>query len=221
MSGKLRVMLVDDHELVRRGIRSLLETEDDIEVVAEADSGKTAVDFARIHHPRVVVMDVRMPQAGGVEACRAIREESPDTQVIMLTSFSDDDALFNSIMAGSAGFVLKQIRGQELLDAIRKVGDGQSLLDPGVTARVLERLRESNIDRKDPKLALLSPQEERILDMIGEGLTNKEIAQRIDLSDKTVKNYVSTILHKLEVARRVQAASYLSSIRANEANRPQ
>ncbi|HZJ51739.1 MAG TPA: response regulator transcription factor [Actinomycetota bacterium] len=217
MPDKLRVMLVDDHEVVRQGLRSLLETEEDIEVVAEADSGKNAVHFARIQNPEVVVMDVRMPEGSGVEACRAIRDESPATQVIMLTSFSDDEALFNSIMAGAAGFVLKQIRGRDLVDAIRRVGAGQSLLDPGVTKRVLERLRKAKFDDQDPKLARLSPQEERILDMIGEGLTNREIAERIHLSDKTVKNYVSTILQKLEVARRAEAASYIARVRAEKA----
>ena len=216
MTEKLRVMLVDDHEVVRQGLKALLEAEDDIEVVAEADSGKIAVDFARIHNPSVMVMDVRMPGGSGVEACRQIRDESPDTQVIMLTSFSDDEALFNSIMAGAAGFVLKQIRGRDLIDAIRKVGAGQSLLDPGVTNRVLERLRKAKFEEKDPKLARLSPQEERILDMIGEGLTNRQIAERIHLSDKTVKNYVSTILQKLEVARRAEAASYVARAKAGQ-----
>jgi two-component system response regulator DevR len=216
MSDRLRVMLVDDHEVVRQGLSALLDAEDDIQVVAEADSGNMAVDLARVHNPDVVVMDVRMPEGNGVEACRAIRDQNPDTQVIMLTSFSDDEALFNSIMAGAAGFVLKQIRGRDLIDAIRRVGQGQSLLDPGVTRRVLERLRKAKFDDKDAKLARLSPQEERILDMIGEGLTNREIAGRIHLSDKTVKNYVSTILQKLEVARRAEAASYIARVRAQE-----
>jgi DNA-binding NarL/FixJ family response regulator len=210
----LKVMLVDDHEIVRQGLRALIEAEEDIEVVAEADSGTKAVEVALSYKPRVVVMDVRMPEGGGVEACRDIRAADPDIQIIMLTSFSDDEALFNSIMAGAAGFVLKQIRGRDLVDAIRTVGAGQSLLDPGVTKRVLERLRKSTFDDKDPKLARLSPQEERILDMIGEGLTNREIAERINLSDKTVKNYVSTILQKLEVARRAEAASYVARVRA-------
>ena len=216
MTEKVSVMLVDDHEIVRQGLRALLDAEEDIEVVAEADSGHMAVDLARVHNPDVVVMDVRMPEGTGVEACREIRDQNPDTQVIMLTSFSDDEALFNSIMAGAAGFVLKQIRGRDLIDAIRRVGHGQSLLDPGVTSRVLERLRKAKFDDKDAKLARLSPQEERILDMIGEGLTNREIAGRIHLSDKTVKNYVSTILQKLEVARRAEAASYIARIRAQE-----
>jgi len=214
LAEKLEIMLVDDHEIVRQGLRALLEAEDDIHIVAEADSGHTAIEMARGYKPQVIVMDVRMPDGSGVEACRTIRDENPDTQVIMLTSFSDDEALFNSIMAGAAGFVLKQIRGRDLIDAIRRVGAGQSLLDPGVTKRVLERLRKSKFDDKDPKLARLSPQEERILDMIGEGLTNREIAERIHLSDKTVKNYVSTILQKLEVARRAEAASYVARVRA-------
>ncbi|MFP5297828.1 MAG: response regulator transcription factor [Actinomycetota bacterium] len=209
-------MLVDDHEVVRQGLRSLLESEDDIEVVAEADGGAAAVGMARSYKPDVIVMDVRMPDGSGVEACRDIRSENPEQQIIMLTSFSDDEALFNSIMAGAAGFVLKQIRGGDLIEAIRKVGSGQSLLDAEVTKRVLERLRRSKFEDKDPKLARLSPQEERILDMIGEGLTNREIAQRINLSDKTVKNYVSTILQKLEVARRAEAASYVARAKAGE-----
>lgn len=208
------MMLVDDHEIVRQGLRSLLQAEVDIEVVAEADSASMAVSLASTHQPDVVVMDVRMPGGSGVEACRAIRDERPDAQIIMLTSFSDDEALFNSIMAGAAGFVLKQIRGHDLVDAIRTVGAGKSLLDPEVTRQVLERLRKSKFDDKDPKLARLSPQEERILEMIGQGHTNREIAARIHLSDKTVKNYVSTILQKLEVSRRAEAASYLARNRA-------
>ena len=216
MTEKLKVMLVDDHEVVRQGLRALIEAEEDIEVIAEADSGTKAVEVATSYKPRVVVMDVRMPDGSGVEACREIRDRDPDIQVIMLTSFSDDEALFNSIMAGAAGFVLKQIRGRDLVDAIRTVGAGQSLLDPGVTKRVLERLRKAKFDDKDPKLARLSPQEERILDMIGEGLTNREIAEKIHLSDKTVKNYVSTILQKLEVARRAEAASYVARARERE-----
>lgn len=213
-SKRLRIMLVDDHEVVRQGLSALLSDEPDIEVVAEAGTGRQAIDFAAIHKPDVIVMDVRMPDLGGVEACREIKDVHPETQVIMLTSYSDDEALFNSIMAGAAGFVLKQIRGTDLVDAIRTVGEGNSLLDPGVTKRVLERLRKSKFEDKDPKLARLSPQEDRIVDMIGEGLTNREIAERIHLSDKTVKNYVSNILQKLEVARRAEAASYVARVRS-------
>jgi len=214
LTEPLKVMLADDHEVVRQGLKSLLEVETDISVVAEASSGREAVDLAKIYSPHVVVMDVRMPDGGGVQACRDIRDSDSDIQVIMLTSYSDDEALFNSIMAGAAGFVLKQIRGRDLIEAIRTVGAGKSLLDPGVTKRVLERLRKAKFEEKDPKLARLSPQEERILDMIGEGLTNRQIADRIHLSDKTVKNYVSNILAKLEVARRAEAASYVARVRA-------
>lgn len=216
MAKKLKVMLVDDHEVVRQGLRALIEAEEDIQVVAEADGGRSAVTMAKSYKPDVIVMDVRMPDGSGVEACRDIRSEDPDAQIIMLTSFSDDEALFNSIMAGAAGFVLKQIRGRDLVDAIRKVGAGQSLLDAEVTKRVLERLRKSKFEDRDPRIARLSPQEERILDMIGEGLTNREIADRINLSDKTVKNYVSTILQKLEVSRRAEAASYVARVRAEK-----
>jgi len=212
----LKVMLVDDHEIVRQGLRALLEAEDDIEIVTEASNGREAVDMAKSYRPNVVIMDVRMPDMNGVEACREIRDQDADIQVIMLTSFSDDEALFNSIMAGAAGFVLKQIRGRDLIDAIRNVASGNSLLDPGVTKRVLERLRKAKFDDKDPKLARLSPQEERILEMVGEGLTNRQIAEKIHLSDKTVKNYVSTILQKLEVARRAEAAAYLARARAEQ-----
>ena len=214
MSNALRIMLVDDHEVVRQGLRALLEAEDDLDVIAEAGDGSQAIDKARIHEPDVVVMDVRMPDMGGVEACRGIRDMRPETQVIMLTSYSDDEALFNSIMAGAAGFVLKQIRGGDLVEAIRKVGSGQSLLDPNVTQRVLERLRKSKYDDTDPKLARLSPQEDRILDMVGQGLTNRQIAEQIHLSDKTVKNYVSSILSKLEVHRRSEAAAYVARAKA-------
>lgn len=210
----IRVMLVDDHEVVRKGLAALIESEPDLEVVGEAGDGPEAVRLARIFQPNVVVLDVRMPGGGGVEACRDLRDHLPDLQVIMLTSYSDDEALFNSIMAGAAGFVLKQIRGQDLVKAIRTVAAGQSLLDPGVTARVLERLRHAKIDDRDPKLSRLSAQEERILDMVAQGRTNREIAEAIHLSDKTVKNYVSSILGKLEVQRRSEAASYVARAKA-------
>lgn len=214
MAETLKVMLVDDHEVVRRGLRALIETEEDLEVVAEASSGAEAVRIAPIYAPDVVVMDVRMPDGSGVEACRELKDRHPGVQVIMLTSFSDDEALFNSIMAGAAGFVLKQIRGPDLVEAIRTVGAGHSLLDPAATTRVLDRLRKAKFDDRDPKLSRLSPQEERILEMVAEGSTNRQIAERIHLSDKTVKNYVSAILQKLEVARRSEAASYIARARA-------
>lgn len=220
MGEKLKVMLVDDHDVVRHGLRALIEAEEDMEVVAEASDGKQALDRAKIYSPQVVVMDVRMPEGGGVEACREIRDQVPEVQVIMLTSFSDDEALFNSIMAGAAGFVLKQIRGRDLVEAIRTVGAGNSLLDPAVTSKVLERLKKAKFDDKDPKLARLSPQEERILDLIAEGQTNRQIGEAIHLAEKTVKNYVSNILQKLEVARRAEAASYITRAKASETKPP-
>ncbi|MEX2238576.1 MAG: response regulator transcription factor [Dehalococcoidia bacterium] len=219
MTEKLRILLVDDHEVVRRGLKSLLSAEADIEIVGEASSGREAVEKAAAYQPRIVVMDVRMPDGNGVEACREIRDANPEIQVIMLTSYSDDEALFNSIMAGAAGFVLKQIRGRDLVDAIRKVGGGRSLLDPEVTQRVLDRLRKAKFEEPDPGLAKLSAQEERILELVARGLTNKQISEVVFLSDKTVKNYVSTILQKLNVSRRAEAASYLARARAEHPRR--
>ncbi len=211
----IRVMLVDDHEVVRKGLRSMLEANDDIEVVAEAGSADEAVLRARSYKPDVVVMDVRLPDRSGVLACREVRDENPQVAVLMLTSFSDDQALFDSIMAGAAGYVLKQIRGGDLVDGIRRVAAGESLLDPAVTARVLDRVRNPQGDQ-DPRLARLTPTESRILEMIAEGLTNKQIGDRIHLAEKTVKNYVSTILTKLQVSRRAEAAAYLADRRARE-----
>jgi two-component system, NarL family, response regulator DevR len=208
----IRVMLVDDHEVVRKGLRSMLEANEDLEVVAEAGNADEAVLRARSYKPQVVVMDVRLPDRSGVLACREIRDEHPDIAVLMLTSFSDDQALFDSIMAGAAGYVLKQIRGGDLVDAIRRVGAGESLLDPAVTARVLDRVRNPQ-GNEDPRLARLTPTEARILEMIAEGLTNKQIGEKIHLAEKTVKNYVSTILTKLQVSRRAEAAAYLASRR--------
>jgi two-component system, NarL family, response regulator DevR len=211
----IRVMLVDDHEVVRKGLRSMLEANEDLEVVAEAGNADEAVLRARSYKPQVVVMDVRLPDRSGVLACREIRDEHPDIAVLMLTSFSDDQALFDSIMAGAAGYVLKQIRGGDLVDAIRRVGAGESLLDPAVTARVLDRVRNPQ-GNEDPRLARLTPTEARILEMIAEGLTNKQIGEKIHLAEKTVKNYVSTILTKLQVSRRAEAAAYLASRRRDE-----
>ena len=210
-----RVMLVDDHEVVRSGLKAMLEAMDDLEVVAEAGTAGEAVLRARSYHPDVVVMDVRLPDRSGVEACRDIRAENPEVAVLMLTSFSDDQALFDSIMAGAAGYVLKQIRGGDLVDGIRRVANGESLLDPAVTARVLERVRNPQGDQ-DPRLARLTPTEARILDMIAEGLTNREIGERVHLAEKTVKNYVSTILAKLQVSRRAEAAAYVADRHARE-----
>ena len=206
----LRVLLVDDHEVVRSGVRALLQVTDDIIVTAEAGSVREAVDEADRTRPDVVVMDVRLADGSGIEATREIMAKHPKTAVIMLTSFADDEALFASIMAGAAGYVLKQVKGGELVRAIRTVGKGESLLDPAVTSAVLDRLRKGKHLMSDEKLARLSPQEERILSSIADGKTNREIGEELHLAEKTVKNYVSSILSKLEVARRAEAAVYLT-----------
>jgi DNA-binding NarL/FixJ family response regulator len=206
----LRVMLVDDHEIVRDGIRAMLDAEDDIVVTSEAGSVRDAVDEAARTRPDVIVMDVRLSDGSGIEATREIRAARPETKVLMLTSFADDEALFSSIMAGASGYVLKQVKSGDLLRAIRAVGAGDSLLDPSVTSAVLDRLRKGKHLMKDEKLARLSPQEERILQLIAEGWTNRQIGDELHLAEKTVKNYVSSILSKLEVARRAEAAAYLA-----------
>jgi two-component system, NarL family, response regulator DevR len=206
----LRVLLVDDHEVVRDGVRALLQETDDIIVTAEAGTVREAVDEADRARPDVVVMDVRLADGSGIEATREIRAKHPNTRVVMLTSFADDEALFASIMAGASGYVLKQVKGGELVRAIRTVGKGESLLDPAVTSAVLDRLRKGKRLLEDEKLARLSPQEERILGLVADGKTNREIGDELDLAEKTVKNYVSSILSKLEVARRAEAAAYLA-----------
>jgi DNA-binding NarL/FixJ family response regulator len=203
-------MLVDDHEVVRNGIRAMLQATDDVIVTAEASTVRGAVDEADRARPDVVVMDVRLIDGSGIEATREIRARHPSIRVLMLTSFADDEALFSSIMAGAAGYVLKQVKSNELLRAIRAVGAGDSLLDPAVTSSVLDRLRKGKHLLKDEKLARLSPQEERILTLVADGKTNKEIGEALHLAEKTVKNYVSSILSKLEVARRAEAAAYLA-----------
>jgi len=206
----LRVMLVDDHEIVRDGIKAMLDAEDDVVVTAQAGTVREAIDEAHRTRPDVVVMDVRLADGSGIEATREIRADHPDTRVLMLTSFADDEALFASIMAGASGYVLKQVKAGDLLRAIRAVGAGDSLLDPSVTSAVLDRLRKGKHLMKDEKLARLSPQEERILTLVADGRTNREIGDELNLAEKTVKNYVSSILSKLEVARRAEAAAYLA-----------
>lgn len=206
--GHIRVMVVDDHEVVRQGVATLLRAAGDISVCGEAGSLGEAVEVAGATRPDVVVMDVRLGGESGIEATREIRTQRPSTRVIMLTSFANDDALFASIMAGASGYVLKQIRGADLVRAVREVAGGRSLLDPAMTNTVLERVRRTG-ELKDPKLARLSPQEERVLDLIPEGLSNGEIAGRLHLSEKTVKNHISHILTKLEVGRRAEAAAYV------------
>ena len=203
----VRVLLVDDHEVVRQGLRALLESAGGLEVVAEASTVAEAVLRARSYRPDVVVLDVRLPDGSGVEACRDMRSER-DVAVLMLTSYSDDDALFQAIMAGASGFLLKQVRGTDLVDAVRRVARGESLLDPKVTSVVLERLRHPH-GAGDPGLARLSPTEARIVEMVAEGLTNREIGERLHLAEKTIKNYMSSIFTKLGVHRRAEAAAYL------------
>ena len=208
----LRVMLVDDHEVVRGGIRAMLQATDDIVVTAEAASVREAIDEAARARPDVIVMDVRLTDGSGIEATRQIRADRPESKVLMLTSFADDEALFASIMAGASGYVLKQINAAELLRAIRAVGRGESLLDPAVTTSVLDRLRKGKHLMQDERLARLSPQEERILTAVADGKTNREIGEDLHLAEKTVKNYVSNLLAKLGMERRTQAAVYAARL---------
>jgi DNA-binding NarL/FixJ family response regulator len=201
-----RVFLLDDHEIVRRGVRDLLEAEDDLTVVGEASTGEQALDRIAVARPDVAVLDVQLEEGTGIEVAREIRSRHPETRCLMLTSFADDEALFDSIMAGASGYVLKQVRGNELIDGIRRVAGGQSLLDPAMTARVLDRLRDGQ--QQDERIATLTAQERRILDLLAEGLTNRQIGERLHLAEKTVKNYVSNVLMKLGMQRRTEAAVY-------------
>jgi two-component system response regulator DevR len=209
---QVRVMLVDDHEVVREGLRTLLSRHKEMVVVGEAGTTKEAIETAARAKPDVIVMDVRLPDGSGVEACRAIREARPETKVIMLTSYADDEALFASIVAGAAGYLLKQTRGQAVIDAITTVAEGRSLLDPDVTGKVLERVRRGSGD-DDPAFASLTDQERKVLEELAEGKTNREIGEILFLSEKTVKNYVSRILDKLGLARRAEAAAYMAKRR--------
>ncbi len=204
---RIRVFLLDDHEVVRRGLHELLTLEGDLDVVGEASTAQEALTRIPLVKPTVAVLDVRLPDGSGVEVCREIRELVPETRCLMLTSYADDEALFDAIMAGASGYVLKDIRGTDLVDAIRSVAAGKSLLDPDATARVLDRLRGK--DKHDERLDALTEQERRILELIGEGLTNRQIGERLFLAEKTVKNYVSSILAKLGMERRTQAATFV------------
>ncbi len=206
----LRLLVVDDHEVVRQGLVALLDRRAEFQVVAEAGTVAEAVEQARRHQPDLVVMDVRLPDGSGIEACREIRSELPETRVVMLTSFPDEEAVLSAIIAGASGYLLKQVRARDLVAALETVGRGESLLDPAVTEKVLERVRRiANNDQPD-ELAGLTTQERRILLLVAEGKTNKEIAAEIFLSDKTVKNYVSSILSKLNLERRAQAAAFVA-----------
>ena len=216
MSDPLRVFLLDDHEVVRSGVRALIEAEDDIEVVGEASTAEEAIARIPPTRPDVAVLDVQLPDGDGIEVCREIRSRMPELACLILTSFSDDEALFASIMAGASGYVLKQIRGNDLVGAIRRVGAGESLIDPSLTARVMARLREG--PEEDERLARLSEQERRILSLIADGKTNRQIAESMFLAEKTVKNYVSNLLSKLNMERRSEAAAFAARLEERKAH---
>ena len=206
----LRLLVVDDHEVVREGLVALISRHDEFQVVAEAGTAAEALSAARRFQPDLVVMDVRLPDGSGIEACREIRAEFPAIRVVMLTSYPDEEAVLSAILAGASGYLLKQVRGRDLVSALEAVGRGDSLLDPAVTERVLERVRRvANGDHRD-ELSELTAQERKILLLVAEGKTNKEIASEVFLSDKTVKNYVSSILSKLSLQRRAQAAAFVA-----------
>ncbi|WP_435770854.1 response regulator [Nocardioides sp. SYSU DS0651] len=204
--GPIRIYLLDDHEMIRRGIRDLLESEPDLEVVGESDSALEATRRIPALRPDVAILDGRLPDGSGIDVCRDVRSQDPSIKALILTSYDDDDALFSAIMAGAAGYVLKQVRGNDLVDMVRRVAAGQSTLDPSVTAQVLERIRSG--PPVDKSLEALTEQELRILDLIGQGLTNRQIARETHLAEKTVKNYVSSLLAKLGMSSRTQAAIY-------------
>ena len=207
----IRVFLLDDHEIVRRGVAELLAAEDDIEIVGEASTVAEALRRIPAADPDVAVLDGRLPDGSGVDVCREVRSDRPDIRCLILTSYDDDEAILAAVLAGASGYVLKQIRGSNLIDAVRQVAAGHSLLDPAVTDRVLRRLREGNAP--DPRLASLNAQERRILDLITEGLTNRQIGERLFLAEKTVKNNVSSLLAKLGMQRRTQVAVFGASLK--------
>jgi len=209
VTDSTRIFLLDDHEVVRRGVRDLLEAEEDFTVVGEAGTAEEAVGRIPATTPHVAVLDVRLPDGDGIEVCREVRSRHPEIACIMLTSYADDEAVYAAIMAGAAGYVLKQVRGSELVDGIRRVARGESLLDPVVTTRILERLR--NRDAED-ELAGLTDQERKILSLIADGLTNRQIGAELFLAEKTVKNYVSNLLSKLGMSRRTEAAAYAARL---------
>jgi two-component system response regulator DevR len=211
----MRLLVVDDHEVVRQGLVALLDRREGFQVVAEAGTVAEALQAARYHQPDIVVMDVRLPDGSGIEACREIRAELPETRVVMLTSYPDDEAVLSAIVAGASGYLLKQIRARDLVAALETVGRGESLLDPAVTEKVLERIRRIASGTYRDELSQLTGQEQKILMLVAEGKTNKEIAAEVFLSDKTVKNYVSSILSKLNLERRAQAAAFIAKHRAD------
>ena len=207
---RLRLLVVDDHEVVRQGLVALLARRSEFEIVAQAGSVAESIALAALHEPDLVIMDVRLPDGSGVEACREIRAARPETRVVMLTSYPDEEAVLSAIIAGASGYLLKQIRGRDLISALESVGRGESLLDPAVTEKVLERVRQMAGGGAVDELAGLTTQERKILLLVADGMTNKEIAAEVFLSDKTVKNYVSSILSKLDLQRRTQAAAFVA-----------
>ncbi len=212
----LRVLVVDDHEVVRQGLVALIGRRDGFEVVGEAGTVAEAIEGARRHQPDLVIMDVRLPDGSGIEACREIREEFPATRIVMLTSYPDEEAVLSAIVAGASGYLLKQIRGRDLVAALETVGRGESLLDPAVTEKVLARIRKIATGSEEAdELSQLTSQERKILELVAAGMTNKEIAAEVFLSDKTVKNYVSSILAKLNLERRAQAAAFVAKQKAD------
>jgi two-component system response regulator DevR len=213
MTAAIRVFLLDDHEIVRRGIADLLGSQDDLVVVGEASTMAEALDRVPVDAPDVAVLDARLPDGSGIEVCRLIRADHPEIRCLILTSYDDDEAVFASVLAGASGYVLKQIRGANLIDAVRQVAAGRSLLDPLVTERVLSRMRAGGAG--DPRLASLNEQERKILDLITDGLTNRQIGERLFLAEQTVKNNVSTLLSKLGMQRRTQAAVFGARLRVS------
>lgn len=211
----VRIFLLDDHEIVRRGLRELFEAQDDLEVVGEASNAEEAMTRVPPTRPDVAVLDVRLPGTSGIEVCRDLRAARPELRCLMLTSFADDDALFAAVLAGASGYLLKQIRGADLVSAVRRVAEGQSLIDPALTAGVLARLRGK---QEDERTAKLSAQERRILDLITEGKTNRQIGAEMFLAEKTVKNYVSNLLAKMGFSRRTEAAVYAARARATQSH---
>ncbi|MFE9120449.1 response regulator [Streptomyces sp. NPDC007172] len=218
----VRVFLLDDHEVVRRGLHDLLDAEPGIEVVGEASTAEQALARGPALRPDVAVLDVRLPDGDGITVCRELRSRMPELACLMLTSFDDEDALLDAIMAGAAGYVLKEIKGSDLISAVRTVATGQSMLDPATTARLMHSLRDPEADKpaQDQRLAALSERERAVLQLIGEGLTNRQIAGRLYLSEKTVKNHISRLLSKLGVERRVQAAVIAAQVQEHDETSP-
>ena len=210
----MRVLLVDDHEVVRAGLKALIDSHDDLEVVGEAGTADEGVRRVGFDEPDVVVLDVRLPDRSGVEACREIRQRFPDVHVLMLTSFADEEALMAAILAGASGYVLKRVKMDELIDDIRKVASGESLLDPDMTERLFQRIRSGTAE--DPLLGRLTKQERTIVGHIADGMTNKQIADEMFLAEKTVKNYVSNVLAKMGMSRRSEAAAYVARVEAEK-----